>query len=86
MSAVWWLGSAVATALLTALVLAVARRRGWLDHPVDRSMHSASTPSGGGLAIVFVVLAAMLATGQSGWLIGASIAVALTGFIDDLKS
>ena len=82
----WWFGSAGATALLTGLVLVLARRRGWMDHPVDRSLHSAATPSGGGLAIVLVVLGALLATDQSWWLIGAASAVAFTGFIDDLKS
>lgn len=82
----WFLGSAIATALLTALVLVIARRRGWMDHPVDRSMHTRSTPSGGGLAIVIVVLAVLIATDQPVALIGAAIAVAITGFIDDLKS
>lgn len=48
------------SALLTWIIRGYARRRGLLDVPNHRSSHGTPTPRGGGLAIVFTFLAALL--------------------------
>lgn len=83
--AVFFVLSAVATALLTGLALRVAQRKGWVDTPVDRSMHTYATPTGGGVAIVCVVTAALALSLDSFPIVVAALAVAIMGFIDDLR-
>lgn len=82
--------------LLISLLLTWALRRYALSHslmdvPNARSSHSVPTPRGGGVAIVVafsLATGALLATGiidsAIGWaLLGAGVAVALLGFLDD---
>lgn len=63
-----------------------------LDHPNNRSMHSAPIPRGGGLAIVFVVLGAgLLSAAQTDMkhslvYIACGIVIAWLGWQDDVKS
>ncbi|MEY3465693.1 MAG: hypothetical protein RL603_1292 [Pseudomonadota bacterium] len=83
--AVFFVLGAVATALLTGLALRVAQRKGWVDTPVDRSMHTYATPTGGGVAIVCVVTAALALWIDSFPIVVAALAVAIMGFIDDLR-
>lgn len=54
--------SAAATLVATPLVRWVARRLGWIDHPSDRKVHPAPTPTVGGLAILLGVAAGLIAT------------------------
>ena len=83
----------VAGLLLSAVVLRYVRDRGVLDVPGERSSHAVPTPRGGGLAIVAVVLggvAVFLAAGRLPLplgvaLLGGGAAVALIGWIDDLR-
>ena len=73
----------------------LALRRGVLDVPVERSSHQVPTPRGGGIVIVVATLIAPLGvsallTGRlpapmAAWLAGGA-AVALTGWMDDLRS
>ncbi len=67
-------------------------RRRVLDHPNERSLHTAPTPRGGGLAIVVLVLGAGLWSAQeAGWsrslvyLAGGTV-IAFLGWRDDVKS
>ncbi|MFH5824229.1 hypothetical protein [Georgenia sp. AZ-5] len=61
------LGGALAAALVSAACVAVLvpllRRAMVVDVPVERSLHDAPVPRGGGLALVPAVLAGLLATG-----------------------
>ena len=83
--ATWW---------LTASVRAWALRRAVLAIPNERSLHTAPTPRGGGLAIVVVVLAVealLLSTACIEWRTGAatwlaSLCLALIGMRDDMQS
>lgn len=88
------LGAAIAALLSLALVGLVRRyalRREVLDHPSERSSHAVPTPRGGGLGVVLAFLAvagvslAGPGTPEPGLLLalGATIAVALIGWIDD---
>ena len=78
-----WLG--------TGWVLRYAHARDLLDHPNERSSHTAPTPRGGGLAIVCAFLAGLVvlyALGRvNGMLLaalgGGGFAVAAVGFADD---
>jgi Fuc2NAc and GlcNAc transferase len=82
------------SAALTGLVRHFALARGLLDVPNARSSHSAATPRLGGIAVVLVVSAAVLALAASGdlpavlcWtLIGGGLAVAAVGLRDDFRS
>lgn len=68
-----------------------ALRRNLLDVPNQRSSHSVPTPRGGGMAIVVSFVLALLLSLAFGWiawqsavgLLGAGVAVALIGFLDD---
>ncbi len=53
-----------ATGLATELIRGWLHRRAILDHPNDRSSHSAPTPRGGGVAVVSVALLTWAALGQ----------------------
>jgi UDP-N-acetylmuramyl pentapeptide phosphotransferase/UDP-N-acetylglucosamine-1-phosphate transferase len=93
----WLHCAAVATAAFVASAVVVMLVRIWtthkqiLDHPNERSSHSSPTPRGGGLGIVVVVVAGMLFLDHSAagalwpWL-AAAIAIAVTGWIDDVRS
>lgn len=48
-----------AALLLTFFIRGLARRRGLLDVPNDRSSHTVATPHGGGLAIMIALYAAL---------------------------
>jgi Fuc2NAc and GlcNAc transferase len=86
-----WLCSMLVTALVRRLIL----RRGWLDHPNERSSHVTPTPRGGGLAIASVVVVGnllLLSSSSSAaalpWSLGLALVVggaliALLGWIDD---
>jgi Fuc2NAc and GlcNAc transferase len=79
------------SALLTAWVRRLALAHGILDSPNARSSHVRPTPRGGGIAIVVVSLAGMIALSWLGWiemhllvaLTGGGAAVALVGHLDD---
>ena len=83
-----------ASALLTQFIRGVAAGRGALDVPNARSSHGLPTPRGGGLAIVLVTTAALLALALRGTvrldllaaLAGGGLAVAFVGFADDRRS
>lgn len=87
------LGSAAGSFLLTALVRRHALRRALLDHPNERSLHSAPTPRGGGLAIATLTLAGIVGATLLGALparagvgmAGAGLLVALVGWADDVR-
>jgi UDP-N-acetylmuramyl pentapeptide phosphotransferase/UDP-N-acetylglucosamine-1-phosphate transferase len=73
----------------------LALRRGMLDVPVARSSHEVPTPRGGGIVIVgATVLAPLLAAGLGvgrlalavGAWIGGGTAIALVGWLDDIRS
>jgi glycosyltransferase WbpL len=88
----------LATIALSATATWQISRRavGWglLDVPNVRSSHTRPTPRGGGLAIVFTVLAAAIVAALLGQLpaidlaalIGCGGAVAAIGYCDDLKA
>jgi UDP-GlcNAc:undecaprenyl-phosphate GlcNAc-1-phosphate transferase len=52
--------TAAVTFLTTPLVRRLSFRLGWIDHPSDRKVHPAPTPTAGGLAIYLGVAAGML--------------------------
>jgi UDP-N-acetylmuramyl pentapeptide phosphotransferase/UDP-N-acetylglucosamine-1-phosphate transferase len=71
----------------------LAIRRRIVDHPNERSSHSVPTPRGGGLAIVVLVIATVLAFGfvngfnrQSIAYIVAGILLAILGWQDDIRT
>jgi Fuc2NAc and GlcNAc transferase len=78
-------------AALTAWIRSYALRHSILDVPNARSSHSVATPRGGGVAIVFTVILAVLFAGISGWidqqlvfaLLFGAILVAGIGWLDD---
>src|SRR4249919_263220 len=90
---IWVVGAAslLLSALLTGWVRRLALARGILDSPNERSSHVRPTPRGGGIAIVMVSLAAMIAFAWLGYieahlfyaLAGGGAAVALVGYLDD---
>lgn len=72
--------------------MAWARRRNILDNPNHRSSHTRPTPRGGGVAIVIVFYAALLAVWTTGLVETRSLValvcglpVAVVGYIDDLR-
>ncbi len=77
----------------TRTVLNALRRRAVLDHPTDRSSHSAPTPRGGGIAImatllliwgVVAVAASARPTGIA-IVLFAAVGLSALSFIDDLR-
>ena len=81
-----WAGFALAvlaSAVLTALWIALARRRHWLDLPGARRLHGTPTPRGGGIGIA-LVMAGALTLGASPWLAAGVGLFALAGLVDDL--
>jgi len=77
----------------TRLALAVLAKRAVLDHPNERSSHSRPTPSGGGIAMIAVILACWAVIGGAEarppagvWpLLAAGGFLAAVSFIDDLR-
>jgi UDP-N-acetylmuramyl pentapeptide phosphotransferase/UDP-N-acetylglucosamine-1-phosphate transferase len=82
--------AAVACSLLTLAWIAYARSRNIHDQPGQRRLHRQTTPRGGGIAIVLVLLAALpwLAGGSTGReLLGLAVGIAAfaaLGLLDDL--
>lgn len=91
----WWLAPLVfvAALLLTGAVRRHALAHQLLDIPNARSSHLRPTPRGGGIAIVFSFLAAVLVLAANGVLApqvavaqsGAGLLVAAVGLIDDRR-
>ncbi len=88
------IGAAMCSLGLVAAVRRAALRRGILDAPNDRSLHSAPTPRGGGVAIVAVTVFGLLlawALGEdwawtSMWaLLVAALLVAVVSWKDDVR-
>jgi Fuc2NAc and GlcNAc transferase len=90
-----WLTSVVflVSAVATGLMRWYALRSNLLDIPNARSSHLWPTPRGGGVAIVFAFLAAVVALASlalldsrlSGALLGGGGAIALIGYLDDRR-
>jgi Fuc2NAc and GlcNAc transferase len=85
-------GALVASALLTAAVRRFAHAHGLLDIPNPRSSHSAATPRVGGIAVVLVLSATVLALEQCAavaawlcWALLGGLAVAAVGLLDDYR-
>ncbi len=90
MADVWWIvGVFLVSALLTAALWRVAPRLGILALPNARSSHSAPTPSAGGLAFALPMVCWLLFVGEdyppSVYLAAAGMAIAVLGFVDDLR-
>lgn len=79
---------------LIAATREVARRRAFLDHPNERSLHVRPTPRGGGIGIVvpvsvcLIVLAATYPASRAslGWMASVGVMLAAVGLIDDVRS
>ena len=78
-----------ATAILEALVVALARRHGWLALPNERSFHSVATPAFGGVAFALPILVCLgylsLSTPLLRGLAIGGAGLALIGLLDDLR-
>lgn len=78
--------------LATRALIPILRRRNVLDRPNERSSHTASTPRGGGVAVIGSVLFAWMALGVAGRaapdiaavVLGAGV-LAVVSWIDDLR-
>ena len=86
------------TALVTPLVIVLARRRGWVVAPDETRVHTRITPDVGGIAMVVGVVAALLVARfwsvfhpvfeggtELRGLVAGSIAIFVVGFLDDLR-
>ena len=79
-------------AIVSALVIAAARRSTWvprvIDHPNERSLHTEPTPRLGGLGIAAGALPFMLVPGDASLIViaGCAAFLALVSFIDDMRS
>jgi len=80
-----------ASVWLTGIMRDWLRRRAILDHPGERTSHEGSTPRGGGLALVPVVLFAWLMLALAGdapsgtyAIVGLAAALGLVSWFDDL--
>jgi len=64
MQASWWLAliAAASSAALSLLLIPVARRTGWVDHPGTRKVHEAATPLTGGPALLVTFALLMVLT------------------------
>lgn len=85
----YWVAATQAplAALLTALVLAGARRRGLLDLPGRRRSHARPTPRGGGLGplLAWLAMCSLFAIEPGALVLLAVAAVAAIGLLDDLR-
>lgn len=83
----------LAAFVLTGLLRRYALSQSLLDIPNERSSHDVPTPRGGGMAVVAVFLAGLIALGGTGFmpvflfwgLFGAGVVAALIGWADDRK-
>jgi Fuc2NAc and GlcNAc transferase len=87
---IWVVVAAALAAALTGVARRLALRLGWIDVPNPRSSHVASTPRGGGVALVVVILPAVAmglpeAGAGAAVLALAAAAVAAIGLADDLR-
>lgn len=82
----------IISALITWGMRRYALQKAILDIPNDRSSHTVPTPRGGGVAIVFAFLLAILVLAITGFiqanfaiaLFGGSLLVAVVGYLDDV--
>lgn len=87
------IASTLAALVLTGVVRAHLIRRAILDHPNDRSSHSAPTPRGGGLAIVAIIIITWLVLvfgfsllpPKSLLILAAVVGLAVMSLLDDLR-
>src|SRR5690242_13652959 len=86
-------GAFLTSSVLTHFVLRMARARGTLDVPNERSSHEIPTPRGGGVAIVLAANGAFILLALAGILhqrltmaLLGGAAVAAVGFMDDRRS
>lgn len=85
------LAALVASAALVGVVRRIALAHGVMDHPTSRGSHAASTPRGGGLGAIIVILVsfAMLAAQRGDMALLACVtacaAVAVVGWEDDKR-
>ena|SRR5438876_8961532 len=77
----------VSSAILVRLIRAWAEHKAILDHPNERSSHTAPTPRGGGIAIVLVTLggSAFWMTPRFASVAVAALLIAIVSWIDDLR-
>ena len=83
--------SGVVSYLLTALVRQYALRNDVLDHPNERSSHTAPTPRGGGMAVLAALFLSLVVgtaadaiTARDAWTLGlGTLVVGLVGWLDD---
>lgn len=77
----------VLSAILVRLIRAWAEHQAILDHPNERSSHTAPTPRGGGIAIVLITLAgsAFWMTPRLAAVAAAALVIAVVSWIDDLR-
>ena len=75
----------------TGLILRFLEKRAILDHPSERSSHSAPIPKGAGIAVIAVVLSAWMglawgtpAAGAAAIVSGAALFLAIFSWVDDL--
>jgi len=93
-AAIAFFASLAAALAGTRLALSVLARRHVLDHPNERSSHTRPTPSGGGIAVIAVIIVSwtMIGWGASEppaglWpLLAVGVFLAAVSFIDDLRS
>lgn len=91
---VWGLAAMVAAAMLTRGLIAWTLARGIIDTPNARSSHTRSTPRGGGLSIVLVVVGVAAAIGilrpeelpRIGGAVVPALAIAAVSWLDDVRS
>lgn len=82
-----------ACALLMRLLLPILVRRAILDRPNERSSHKTPTPRGGGLAVIMVALAGMLAAtfatdgnlSRAAAIAAAAAILAAVSWVDDVR-
>jgi len=93
-TALFFFAAAVASAVLTRLVLAILRHRAILDIPNDRSSHTIPTPRGGGWGVILALLPFWIwATWRTGrlqdpleWaLIGGTVLLIAVSWVDDRR-
>lgn len=77
--------AAIYAVAFAAVLMPLARRWGWMDHPSGRKVHEAPTPLAGGMA-VFLALGALLwflELPDTQWLMLGAFIVLATGLVDD---
>jgi UDP-N-acetylmuramyl pentapeptide phosphotransferase/UDP-N-acetylglucosamine-1-phosphate transferase len=79
------LAPALAFALSVVLIRLLARHGAFLDHPNERSLHSAPVPRTGGTGLVPGALFGMLLSGGAPWAVALAFALMLLSLLDDWK-